>query len=279
MYNNPSFSPSQQFQGNLAPINVQGDPDYARKVAILQKEFQEIDIDHNQSISRQELYSYLDRRSGVTFDRGIANEIFEQMDANQDQGISINEFIKVYLEAEDMLKKKIDASKVNIQSYKRQEEDSYRRSEEEKRAERLNRYGIDQGSLLYVTVVEGVNMMPAGGVSLFVEVSLDEAQRVSTKGAPSGSLFWDERFTFDIENPESVIKFTLLAGGTAFGGEVLVTLSELKDQDVRDVNLDLYDQGGRKMGGQLHVKLQWIHSKVRFSFKKYSFQKSSRRNL
>jgi len=47
-----------------------------------------------------------------------------------------------------------------------------------------------------------------------------------------------------------------------FEGEVIVLLEELKDQNIHDVWLDLFDKNGQKTRGQLHVKLQWIHSKV-----------------
>ena len=47
-----------------------------------------------------------------------------------------------------------------------------------------------------------------------------------------------------------------------FEGEVIVLLEELKDQNIHDVWLDLFDKNGNKTRGQIHVKLQWIHSKV-----------------
>ena len=70
----------------------------------------------------------------------------------------------------------------------------------------------------------------------------------------------------DIIKSSSQIRFVVLDSSKfnkkEFEGEVIVLLEELKDQNIHDVWLDLFDKNGNKTRGQLHVKLQWIHSKV-----------------
>ena len=66
------------------------------------------------------------------------------------------------------------------------------------------------------------------------------------------------------------LKFSVLdeggITGSNFIGEVVVPLTELKDQTIHDTWLDLFDRSGNRIQGELNVKLQWIHSKVPLSF-------------
>lgn len=88
-------------------ISQYGSPDRTRdakvmkeledKVSALRREFDQIDLDHNTYINREELYQYLDRKTGKPFNRNIANEIFDHMDKNHDNRITVNEFIRVYI--------------------------------------------------------------------------------------------------------------------------------------------------------------------------------------
>jgi hypothetical protein len=76
---------------------------------------------------------------------------------------------------------------------------------------------------------------------------------------------WNEKFTFEVVNPESQIRFAVFDQARSredFEGEVIVPLKELRDQNIHDVWLDLFTRTGQKGRGQIHVKLQWIHSKV-----------------
>lgn len=70
----------------------------------------------------------------------------------------------------------------------------------------------------------------------------------------------------EVNNPNSMLKFSVLdqggLGRIGFLGEVVVPLSELKDQTIHDTWLDLFDKNGVKTQGELEVKLHWIHSKV-----------------
>lgn len=278
-------------QGQISPSPMKvrdprAESELMEKVAALQREFSDIDINHDDWISRQELYGYLDRRSGAQFDRAIADEIFEHMDKDNNEQVTINEFIKVYIEAEEMLRRKIEAAKINKESYKRQQEECLRRAEEERLNEKLTAYGIAHNSMVHVAILEGKNLKPyglGGALNPYVEISLDDQQRAKTKVISGGpDVIWDEKATFDVVNPESLLKFTVYDSnsqlGDSFEGEVVVPLSELKDQNMHDVLLDLFDQNGTLGRGQLHVKLQWIHSKVKILYFLNIFRKRGSSN-
>ena len=252
-----------------SPLRVQdakAESQLMEKIALLQREFADIDADHNQWISREELYSYLDRKSGKEFDRAIANEIFDHMDKNQDNRVTINEFIKVYIEADEILRKKIETAKINKEYYRKQEEDCLKKAEEAKLNERYTPYGITQNSIVHVVIIEAKSLKPAGFVGIsqsYVEASLDRQQIAKTKAIPGAEPIWNEKFTFEVVNPDSQLRFAVYDQSRSdFDGEVIVPLKELKDQNIHDVWLDLFEKNGFKGKGQLHVKLQWIHSKV-----------------
>ena len=121
------------------------------------------------------------------------------MDKNHDGHITIDEFIRVYLEADELLRKKIETAKQNIDYYKRQYEDNLKKSQETRYSEKLNSYGIMDGSFVNATIVAARNLKSAGItgiVSAYVEVSLDDDQNVKTKvvhNNPNPS--WNEKLT------------------------------------------------------------------------------------
>lgn len=272
MQNNPrtSQNPTPQKAG---AADFRSESELMEKVAILQREFADIDINHDTWISRQELYTYLDRRSGGQFDRGIADEIFERMDKDQNGRVTINEFIKVYIEADEMLRKKIESAKINKESYKRQQEECLRKAQEEQRNEKLTAYNIAHNSIVHVTVLAATNLGQAAGrrppTNPYVEVSFNDQEIVKSKIASGGvNVEWNEKITFDVVNPESFLKFTLfdsrIPTGDTFEGYLVVELGDLRDQNQHDVVLDLLSENGQPGRGQLHLKLQWIHSKAKY---------------
>ena len=256
----------------MKPMDSKAEKELMEKVSALQREFADIDINHDSYVLKEELYAYMDRRTGIQFDRAIAEELFDHMDKDRNGRVTINEFIKVYIEADEMLQRKIEAAKINKESYKRQQEECLKKAEEERLNEKPTAYGIAQNSMVHITILGTNAFRPAGyggGRNLYVEATLDDQQRAKTKIVSSGAdHVWDEKLTFDVVNPDSLLKFTVINNDPQRGdtsvGEVIVPLSELKDQNIHDDVLDLYDPYGQLAEGKLHVKLQWVHSKVKF---------------
>ena len=66
-------------------------------------------MDPNRAISKPELFAFLDRMNGgIQYDRDIRNQIFERMDKNINGEVTINDFINVFIQAEEILKDKIN---------------------------------------------------------------------------------------------------------------------------------------------------------------------------
>jgi hypothetical protein len=79
------------------------------------------------------------------------------MDKDYDGKITIDEFITVFLQAEEILQKKIIDSRNSIENQVRQKKEASFKLEEIQRTEKLNSYGISADSKLNLTIVEGAN--------------------------------------------------------------------------------------------------------------------------
>ena len=121
------------------------------------------------------------------------------MDKNHDGNINIQEFIKVYIEADEILNKKIETAKANKDYYKKQQEECLTKAEEVKQTEKLNMYGIMEGSFLDISIIEarGLRAPNIGGpIDIFIEITLDEQQGNRTKAVRNTpDPQWDEKFS------------------------------------------------------------------------------------
>lgn len=94
------------------------------KVLALRKEFLELDVNHLESVSKEELFDLIDRKviediklyiniltsyfqTGTSFDREIAEQLSERMQKDYLGKMTIDSFIQVFLEAEEILQSKI----------------------------------------------------------------------------------------------------------------------------------------------------------------------------
>ena len=108
----------------------------------LEQAFEEIDVNHDNLLSQQELFSFLDlRNGGVQYDREIANQIFERMDINQDGEVTIQEFISIFIEAEEILNEKIKIAEENIKNFESEMSKVESDLMSSKKEENINEYG------------------------------------------------------------------------------------------------------------------------------------------
>lgn len=81
------------------------------KKKLLENAFKEFDTDQNNIISINEMLYFLDQSVGREFDRDIAFQLFEQIDQNHDQKINLGEFENIFIQAEEILNRKINMLK------------------------------------------------------------------------------------------------------------------------------------------------------------------------
>lgn len=80
------------------------------------------------------------------------------MDKDYDGRVTLSEFVTVYLEAEEILTNKIENTRAGIQEYYQKRQEAQIKLEEAVRSERLNSYGIMEGSTLNLTIVQAQNL-------------------------------------------------------------------------------------------------------------------------
>jgi len=239
------------------------------KVARLQREFYNMDLNHDQWVSRQELYTYLDRRGGKTFDRAIADDIFDQMDKDSNEQVTIDEFIRVFIQAEEILQSKIDKARETREALRRDEEDYTLKAQKAAMNEGNIQGGQAQGGLTHVNIKEATLNQSSGNLNLFVEVYLDKQQIAKTKVIDTRYtlLKWEEQFTFEARDLKSEIRFVLCDRGTlstTLLGQAMIHVSDLNDQQVHLVWENLIGRDGQTSIGQLLIESQWIYSKAKF---------------
>ena len=89
-----------------------------KKLEALMNAFSEMDMDFNKELSKEEILDFLDKRVQKEFDRTLANRLFEILDLNNNNSISVEEFMKGYLNFENDIKKNADELNKKISTRK-----------------------------------------------------------------------------------------------------------------------------------------------------------------
>ncbi|OMJ68048.1 hypothetical protein SteCoe_34618 [Stentor coeruleus] len=229
----------------------------------LQKAFDEIDKDKSGKISYEEIYNYL-KEINDEADENYVRTIFDSMDANHDGQVSIDEFLGTYLEQVNGISEAIARLKQQIAEKKKDHEGITEQFEEAKRTERINSWGIMEGSILTVRVAEAQNLSVVNGKpSAYVNL-LCERQQISTKVIKNDrNPVWDETFTFKISVGTGELLVQTFNEGTVSKDDLLgtssISLQEFKDQKKHERWLQL---AGRNSTARVSLTIQWIHKKT-----------------
>ena len=128
----------------------------------------------------------------------MADQLYDRMDKDYDGRVTLNEFVNVYLEAEGLLTNKIENARAEIQDFYRKKQEASRKLEEATRLERLNSFGVMDGSILNMTVVQGQNLrldeLGYSEMSTYVVCSCG-SQKFQTNVSKSFNPVWNENFT------------------------------------------------------------------------------------
>ncbi len=119
------------------------------------------------------------------------------MDQNYDQKVSIEEFIKVFLEADNILTMKVENCKKIIRECNIDKNESVNKMEECKRIEILNNQGISNDSFISVNVIEFKSKKQLERLQLYVTIQLGNS-KVQTNLSKLDLPFWNENFNLFI---------------------------------------------------------------------------------
>jgi len=237
----------------------------------IEQDFARIGLNPDMIMTRDSISAHLNNKAGKMIDRAILDELFEQVPTNYEDKILISDFIRIYSQAKDIIKSKIETCQTQITTYKRQRDECHRKAEDTKLTETYTQFGISQNSILSVIVSEArsldFNMKSRGAFKVYTEVMFGNQPSVKTKTVSGREQhIWNEKFTFDVQDPNQLLKIQIRdqnKGDNGIKGEVIVFLNSLKDQNIQDNWFDLIDKKGTN-NGEVHLKLQWIHSKVKY---------------
>lgn len=123
----------------------------------------------------------------------MATQLYERMDKNYDGKITRDEFIKTFLEAEEILLFKIENSRKYIEDYRVQRQNAIARLDEIKRTEVLNSYNIMEDSVINITVMEGHNLGYGDIIPYCILKCGREHYQTNTSNSSNPS--WNETFS------------------------------------------------------------------------------------
>eukprot|EP01017_Pseudomicrothorax_dubius_P049433 TRINITY_DN9195_c0_g2_i1.p1 TRINITY_DN9195_c0_g2~~TRINITY_DN9195_c0_g2_i1.p1 ORF type:complete len:389 (+),score=59.87 TRINITY_DN9195_c0_g2_i1:225-1391(+) len=197
-------------------------------------------------------------------------QIFERMEKQMDGSSTVDEFIKVFLQAEAILKQKVLQIDKRLRDYQKQRAEAETKLEEVRKKEKINNYGIMEGSTLTVTILEAQNLQlehlrnPLASVVLKLEEQVQNTQNSRRNENP----LWNETFTFDVKTGVDDLQVAVLVKTTydeIVVGRKSISLKDFKDQQRHEEWYDMRDENHQSMSSfRLKIAIQWINSRVRY---------------
>jgi C2 domain len=116
------------------------------------------------------------------------------MDKNHDGSVSIAEFIRVFLEAVEVLNSKIEYTLKSLTDFKASKEQVVLKLNEARRTQRKNSFGVCEGSTLTVVVVEAMGLQVLGGApsGSFVIVQYENERSQTNQVEQEENPVWNQ---------------------------------------------------------------------------------------
>ncbi|CAK59302.1 unnamed protein product (macronuclear) [Paramecium tetraurelia] len=228
------------------------------KANVLRKEFLEIEINHDELLSIEQFYRCLDKKLRRQFDRELGDQLYQRMNKSFNNKVTVDEFIKVFLQAEEILKNKIEGCKKQILDYNKQRKYVSNQFDSIKDSERVNQYGIKEDSYLTVELLEGVNF-PAQNVSVILKLE-NQKQEIQQQNGPSPQ--WNKTLNFKISTGLEELQLFFYTINhpniPQLLGTVTLSLSHLTNQTKIEDCCQLFNKNGQQTQTKIKLRSQWI---------------------
>ncbi len=167
------------------------------KIENIRKAFRQFNKDLDDNLSQEELLTFLDSniKNGQKFDRNLANKIFEALDLDHNNNISVEEFIKNYFSIEEEIK----SHARDIQSKFTAEKEKSAQLQKllfENQTEKLNIEGIGQNAKITIEIynIEFVKTFNAlKRISIRIRFD-DESKETRLVSKDDNVAIWKEKF-------------------------------------------------------------------------------------
>ena len=246
-----------------------------KKMEALLNAFNEMDLDSNQELNQEELTNFINSRSR-NFDQVLINKLFTILDLNDNNSISIEEFIRGYIQFElDIKKTKNDLN--NKYLNEKQNFDDLSEQMKKYQTEKLNSEGFCENASITV-IIDDVNFQTKleGIKSIGIKIIYnDEVKETKFK---SGKLNFElkEKFVFKPKSRKDHFEFVLKENTdndeTIELGNKIFPLDSTESQDEYDVKIiipDLYDSS---------KEIAHINTKIIFYWSDFEFYEQKKLN-
>jgi len=239
------------------------------KYRAIQEELAHLSLLPHVLLSKEQFFALLDSNaSNKSFDRRVANELYDKMRKDQTGCFMVDEFVRAYIDCQEILTANLAEAQNSYDEYNKARIDAYQKLEEFRSEEVTNPYGIMEESIMTLQVLELTFVDQIVFKDAFVVIHCGDNYFKTKTSQYAQSVQWNERFNVEITTGKETLHLQVIVldngNNQVFLGEAHIPMKSLYDQCFRDELYHLYDQKGRIVDGKLHLKLQWIHSRVTY---------------
>ena len=233
----------------------------------LKEEFNQIDINQDEEITFNELLSFFQQKNPNVTDEDL-QKIFELFDRDQNEKITIEEFIYSYIKLEEQLK--IKKSKLtNVKENLIDEKQNYEKKRLNYENEIMNGE-ISENSELLIQLIEALNLNSNSNNIINAKVEFNQISNESIVKKSVSRLIisnnprFNQDFSFKIFTPYDSIIIKVSDQGSysdTLLGTININLDKYKDQIKKEERINIINENEpNKINGILHFRIRYRHN-------------------
>ena len=233
----------------------------------LKEEFNQIDINQDEEITFNELLSFFQQKNPNVTEEDL-NKIFELFDRDQNEKITIEEFIYSYIKLEEQLK--IKKSKLtNVKENLKDEKQNYEKKRLNYENEIMNGE-ISENSELLIQLIEALNLNSNSNNIINAKVEFNQISNESivkksvSRLINSNNPRFNQDFSFKIFTPYDSIIIKVSDQGSysdTLLGTININLDKYKDQIKKEERINIINENEpNKINGILHFRIRYRHN-------------------
>lgn len=241
-------------------------------VSKLTAEFYLIDTEHLGFITLSQVHNYFSTHDKIRLSREVCSEVFQTIDTNRDNTISLQEFISAHEIAEQRLNKDHDEIAEQQSSQKDKLDEKAAQYLEIENYENFNEFGLSFLSQAIITEIYCRNLQPSNAEGLsnpYIRIEC-ETQKFQTKVVfDSINPRWDEEFRLEIVHGTECIKIFVrhhdAEGNEDLIGRGSISIAKFRDQQKHIEKIKLTGTDMNKEYGEIFLHIQWIWNFTQFT--------------
>jgi hypothetical protein len=244
-----------------------------KKLHDLGMEFKKINRNDDDNISLEELTEFVnsyENETGRRYDESYSRKLFNILDKNSDEKLTIQEFIESYIKLEEKLRlKKIKITKLYEELIS--DEKKFSKGMIENKGERISSEGIADNATLTVSLYDAKDLKTmgySGSSNPYVIFILDGKKETSNYKTDTLEPVWNENFIFSVSRRDLVLEGQVWCrnsfGRESLHGKIRIPLRDLMDQLRIEKEIELFNEEGSSDNGSIRLRLHYIYSKYKY---------------